>query len=84
MLNEYRKNIDDIDFKLRELFIKRMEMVKNIKEYKLTNNLPVLDSNREKLLIEKLTKDYTDESTLKYYEEFIKKVISLSKEYQNE
>ena len=41
-LADYRKELDETDAQLLELFKKRMNTVKNIAEYKKENNLPVL------------------------------------------
>ena len=40
-LNDYRKQIDEIDSQLLDLFERRMELAKDIADYKKQNNLPV-------------------------------------------
>ena len=48
-----RDLIDSIDNQIIELYVKRMEIVKEITKLKIDNNLPVLDQNREKIMLEK-------------------------------
>ena len=47
-LNDYRKQIDDIDRQLLALFGQRMEVAAAIAAYKKEHNLPVLDGKRER------------------------------------
>ena len=65
-----------------ELFKKRMKAVGMVVEYKLENNLPVLDSSREDKLIEKNLKYLNDESLKEYYLTFFNGVLNSSKDYQ--
>ena len=52
-LDEARVKIDEIDTKIIELFEERMTTVIDVINYKIENNIPVLDSNRESLMLEK-------------------------------
>ena len=61
-----------------------MKVVKQIKQYKEKNNLPIYDKKREEQLIQSLATKYNDNETLLYYVEFLNKILQLSKEYQNE
>lgn len=47
-LNDYRKQIDDIDRQLLALFGQRMEVATAIAAYKKEHDLPVLDGKRER------------------------------------
>ncbi len=47
-LNDYRKQIDDIDRQLLALFSQRMEVAAAIAAYKKEHGLPVLDGKRER------------------------------------
>lgn len=80
-LDDYRKEIDIIDKKMKDLFIKRMNLVNKVVEYKIENNLPVLDSNREKEMFSNI--DINDDYR-KFYIDFLEQVIRISKEYQEE
>ena len=80
-IEELRKKINKIDEEMAKLFEERMECVKEIAKYKKENNLPILDKNREKSLIEK-NLSYVKDELKPYYEEYLKKTIELSKKYQ--
>lgn len=84
MLNEYRKSIEEIDEQMQKLFKARMQVVLKVKDYKLANNLPILDENREITLLDNLSSKYDDDKTLEYYQRWMKEMFKLSKEYQNE
>lgn len=52
-LDGYRIKIDEIDREITRLFEERMNTVIKVGEYKKANNLPVLNKEREKQVIEK-------------------------------
>jgi chorismate mutase/prephenate dehydratase len=56
MLNELRKEIDTIDEELLRLLNKRMAIVKKVGEYKNSSNAPIYRPEREKEIIDRLTK----------------------------
>ena len=78
-LDEVRVEIEEIDKEMIKLFERRMNCSKEVILYKLANNLPILDSAREALLIEKNSK-LVSEDLRKYYVEFLKGVIEVSKD----
>ncbi len=53
-LNVLRNEIDEIDNTLWPLFEKRMQAVRKVAEVKRKNNLPVLDAQREQLILQRL------------------------------
>ncbi len=59
-LEEIRNEIDSIDDEILALFIKRMEATKHVAEYKKENNLPILNSQRERKIISRVTKGLAD------------------------
>lgn len=83
MLTEIRKQIDDIDKEIADLFSKRMDLVKQVIAYKKENNLPILDQNRENQMIlnnkANVKEEYQD-----YYIKLLITLMSVSKELQNE
>lgn len=82
-LAEARNKIEDIDRKMAELFTERMKCSEQIASYKKENGIPILDSNREKVLVDK-NEQYITENDLKpYYRQFIRSVIDVSKQYQH-
>lgn len=83
-IDTFRKEIDKIDKKIIKLFEQRMNVVGEIVQYKINNNLQVLDSSRENMVIEKNSKLIKDEKYLPFYQEFIKNLMEVSKAYQVE
>jgi chorismate mutase/prephenate dehydratase len=55
-LNQLRGQIDAIDEQILSLFLERMEVCKNVAEYKRVNNLPVFQGGREEQLIDRIKK----------------------------
>ncbi|CAI3312099.1 chorismate mutase [Enterococcus cecorum] len=55
-LESLRKTIDQIDRQIVKLLEERMDVVSAIADYKAKQKLPVLDENREKALLEKVSK----------------------------
>ncbi len=53
-LQQLRDGINDIDSQIEQLFIKRMELCYNVAEYKIENNLPVFQSDREVEIINRV------------------------------
>lgn len=82
-LEKTRIDIERIDMEMIKLFVERMNCSKEVVVYKMENNLPILDSNREKQLIEK-NSNFVPEELRKYYIDFLKGVITVSKDYQKD
>ena len=81
---ELRKEIDSIDRQLVQLFEKRMKVSTEIDEYKLANNVPVLDSQREKMVINRNISHLNDHTLDTYISEFSKHLMELSRRRQQE
>lgn len=82
-LIDLRKQINDIDEKMLELFEKRMEISKNIALVKKENALPIFDSKREKEVIARNVKNLNNKELESYYVSYLEKVMKISKQYQN-
>lgn len=76
-----RVKINEIDKEIAILFNERFKVVKEIKAYKVKNNLPITDEHREKAII-KDNLAYIDEEFKQYFLTFYETLISLSKESQ--
>lgn len=50
-LTEIRNSIDSVDETLLQSFLKRMELAKDVAEYKAQNNLPTLNKGREREIL---------------------------------
>lgn len=81
-LEIFRKEIDEINIKLIELFKKRMEISKKIGDFKKENNIPILDLNREKEIIKTYTEN-EDSRYKEYIKKFLQNIMDISKEAQN-
>lgn len=60
-LNDLRKEIDNIDDKLMEIYIERTKLVKQVADYKLKNNIAILNSGREQNIIKRLIEKFGNE-----------------------
>jgi len=81
-MKDLRDQIDLIDESIQNLFLERMQIVKQIALHKLENNLPVLDKKRELEIIKKNIDQIDNLEIVDLYEEFYKKVLEISKKYQ--
>lgn len=80
-LKDYRKEIDEIDQKMVELFTRRMDIAADIGRYKQENNLPVHDPQRERQKLGTLT-EMTREDLGAYVEGLYSTIFELSRAYQ--
>ncbi len=81
-VDRLRDIIDDIDKNIVRLFEKRMETAEKIAQYKMENNLEILNTSREEEVLksavnELYNKEYTDE-----LKEVIKKLMEMSRRIQ--
>ncbi len=81
-LNELREQINNIDDELVKLFTQRMNVALEIAKYKQENNLPVLDKNRERALLEKVA-NAVPASLEGYICSLYTTIMSLSRSYQH-
>lgn len=79
-----RQAIDDIDARLAELFEKRFEVVRDIIDYKIENRLPILDSSREKQIIETNVSRIQDDDIRVYFRKLYADMLDLSREFQDD
>ena len=81
-LNDYRRQIDEIDTQLLALFAQRMEVAAAIAAYKKEHDLPVLDSSREQeKLLDVAAK--TPDDLKDYAVSLYSLLFELSRGYQN-
>lgn len=81
-LNDLRKQIEEVDQKMLELFLKRMDISAEIGAYKKEHQLPILDEMREHELLEKQKALLNNDTLWPLYRKFLIEVMKLSKEYQ--
>ena len=80
-LNEIRKDIDNIDEKLKELFGERLELSGQVAIIKAKNNDSIYKPEREAQILEWACKDVPDDQK-DYYKEFFLDIMNISKDYQ--
>ena len=56
-IHEIRKQIDEIDDVMLSLFLRRMELSKEIAAYKKSHGLPVADKQREREILAKVSEN---------------------------
>lgn len=78
-LEFYRKKIDRLDDMIISALSERMNVVRNVGVYKAEHSLPVLDSGRENMILEKIAQYPYSESIAAVYETILKQ----SREIQN-
>ena len=81
-LEELRKEIDAVDQQLVKLLEKRLDIVTKIGEYKIANNIPVIDRKRSGLVIEKAVGRLTDEKYSGEITEMFSNMIRISENLQ--
>lgn len=81
-LKEIRPQIDEIDRQLVALLEKRMGLVQAVADYKKENGLAVLDSGREKQVLEKVASHIQIKSYEETILESMQAIMDLSKAYQ--
>ena len=79
-LNEVRQEIDEIDDKLLDLFLRRMELAKAAMLQKKQSGKPILDKGRERDILNKVSSKSGELSV--YSRRLFKELMSLSRSYQ--
>jgi chorismate mutase len=82
-LKEFRKRIDDIDLALIDLLEKRLEITKEIAEFKKQNDIQIEDSNREYEITDHLNSIVSEENkvllTKRIIEDIWKNIFAMTK-----
>ena len=81
-LKELRKNIDEIDRELVDLFVRRMSISAEVAEYKREVGMPVLDPARERALLERVS-DMSGDEFERYTRTLYSTILDLSRSYQH-
>ncbi len=81
-LDSVRSQIEKVDLKMKDLFIERMNLIKEVKVIKDELNLGYTDLKREDYLKNKLSSDLVEYKDL--YLSFMDYIFKLSKELMND
>lgn len=82
MLKELRKQINEIDDEILSLYLKRMNISKQIGQYKKEHNLPIYDQKREEELINNLLNKIDNYELKENYKKIILLILDESKKQQ--
>lgn len=77
-----RERIDIIDESIQNLFLERMQVVKEIAKHKKSEGLAVFDPKREKEVIAKNLQRLNNPDMIELYQGFYLKLLEISKIYQ--
>lgn len=84
-MDELREEIDWVDNEILSLLAKRKDIIIRVGEYKRENGLEIYNPDREKVLLDKLSKKATE---LGMSEDYVRKIYSVilerSKEIQKD
>lgn len=83
LLDEARKEIDQIDAQMATLFEQRMAAVKKVAAYKVMTGMPVFDASREAQILAGAAKRVQNDALCSYYRDFLQAVMDISKAYQS-
>ncbi|WP_349763864.1 chorismate mutase [Fusobacterium sp. SYSU M8D902] len=79
-----RIEINRVDKEIAKLFEERMKAVEEVINFKIENNLDILDSSRENEVIKRNKKLIEEKKYEKYYVDLITNMMRISKNYQKE
>lgn len=82
-IKEAREEITNIDKKMAELFVRRMECAAYIADYKRERGLPIEDLSREQYLLDKMSELVEDDVMRSFYVSYQKGVMDVSKRWQH-
>ena len=83
LLEEARREINEVDKQMAELFVRRMRAAEQVAAYKKEHALPILDAAREAEVVQANAKLVEDETLREYYVNFIKNNMAVSRAYQS-
>ncbi len=82
-LNDARAEINDVDRSIIKLLAKRFELAHQINQIKEANSLPILDSSREKQVLDRVGKYDDDPDTREFMKDIYKEIMKNSRKYQD-
>lgn len=83
-IEDLRKSIDEIDQALVKLFEARMDVVKEVADYKKMTKTPLLDAQRESDLIQKNIELLKNPAYAPFLSAFYKDMMAYSRNYQRQ
>ena len=81
-LLKVRKEINEIDKEMADLFVRRMKAVEEVAEYKKERGLAILDEARENEVVRQNASLVEDDTLRGYYINFLRDTMAVSRSYQ--
>ena len=81
-LDQCRAELDAIDAQLVSLFEKRMQIARDVAQYKHAHNLNILDASRESAVLESRAAMLQDETLKKPLQDLFREIMRFSREEQ--
>jgi len=81
MLDEYRKELDQIDENMTQLLEARMRVAEKIAAYKHEHHVPVLDARREREILDRITREASPDMAY-YTRTMYSNIMEMSKDHQ--
>ena len=82
-LNDYRKEIDEIDAQMIALFERRMDVVRKVGQYKQEHNLSVLQTGREQAVLQRAAENLTNPDYAADAKQFMRAAMEISRAAQH-
>ncbi len=82
-MKEAREQINQIDTAMAELFVQRMNTVRDIAAYKQEHGLPIEDRKQEARVIDSHSSQIGDETLRSFYIQFLQNTMDVSKRWQH-
>lgn len=83
-MKNLRNEIDKLDSEIVQLLEKRFDVVKEIAKFKIKNNIPIYDPERETQVLEKSLNNLENKEYFDEIEKIFKQIMASSKTYQNQ
>ena len=81
-LTQIRQELDEVDSELVKLFEQRMQLCRQVAEYKLAHDMPVLDSSREQQVLDSRAAKAADDTLRPYVRRLYVELMALSRAEQ--
>ena len=82
-LDEARRTINQVDAKMAELFVERMEAAAIIADYKREHGLEIYDEKREEEVVKRNSSLVKEDEIRPYYVSYLKNTMAVSRSYQS-
>ena len=82
-LEKARTEIDSIDLEMAHLYEKRLQAVQKVIQYKMEHQMPIFDSNREQIILER-NEQWVQKPYRESYKRFQMYVMEESKRFQKQ